>query len=1210
MNTAKFQGELEALGQRLQEALLKRSPLLQLQVRCGIRQEIVLILVEHLLHIEPDPEQTFAEIKRLLTEVAPDLFRSGLVQYATGQTQFLPVRAYLRIVGYQEPYQSQAFTLEPSAPVAKPVEPSVVRPSVRPAALPPPVPVILSPHPIAAAPVAEPEVTEAPEFVEEQAAASVEPLEAEPIAEGISGEGISEEDISGEIATQPEPVAEADFSDVTPDPEEAVAFEPEAPISEALVTEETTIAEDELPQLETLPEGWAEVLKAEIYDPIALEETIIIPEQVAPEVAAPEIFEPAPESSEPGAIAPESSETEVPEIEELEASEVEPEISEPESIAPQVFEPEVPEIEEPEAIAPQVFEPEVLEISEPEAIAPEISEPEISEVEPEVPEPEISEPEAIAPEIFEPEVSNFELEISEPEAIAPQVFEPEVPEIEPEISEPESSEPKAIAPEISEPEVPEISEPEAIAPEISEPEVPEIEELEAIAPQVFEPEVPEISEPEAIAPQVFEPEVSNFEPEISEPEAIAPQVFEPEVPEISKPEAIAPQVFEPEVPEISEPEVPEIEEPEAIAPEIFEPEASEVEPEIEEPEAIAPEVFEPEIYEVEPEIYESAEPAIEISELETGEPKAQISEPEILIAEIGAAETASVLEPHDEVTDYPSPSEEVSDLQSLSELSDVEGIQVDRDDSMALIQPSEIAEPEPVPSEAIAPNISALATPTPEKVEPQSEISTPTLKPLEGELPGAQASSPATSNAVPGDSQPPRSRTGFTLSTLMLGGAVGLFGLVTGAYVLSRPCVLGSVCEPIQKAQQLDQQATQTIATTDSALAVVEAYDQLTEANYLLGTIPSWSGQHQAAQALQATYENKSKMLGQVVKALKQGNAAAQKSQNPPHPLPKWRQIQWDWREAIALLEKVPPDSPVLSLAQKKLAEYKVNLDTTDRRVLVEQGAQDKVTTARKTAEVAENRANLATTPESWQQVYLTWEAAINLLQQVPQGTMAHAEAAQFISLYQSKMAEADNRRNQEQASTGSYQEAVKLAEQARNWERQNQWTQAVAAWRSAFTNIQQISQGTTYYSQAQPLVSEYQAALTQAETNLDRTSAMQRVKPDLDRACLGTELGANLEANLKSQAGMSKVCTYTLSPTAIRIQVTPQYDQAVENVITRAQTQGDARARAEVTTQVNELLRNLADIGKTAQVPIELYSSNGSMFANYNPNASGYVAR
>jgi hypothetical protein len=139
-------------------------------------------------------------------------------------------------------------------------------------------------------------------------------------------------------------------------------------------------------------------------------------------------------------------------------------------------------------------------------------------------------------------------------------------------------------------------------------------------------------------------------------------------------------------------------------------------------------------------------------------------------------------------------------------------------------------------------------------------------------------------------------------------------------------------------------------------------------------------------------------------------------------------------------------------------------------------------------------------------------------------------------------------------------------------------------------------------YTQAQPLISEYKAALTQAEANLNRSSAMQNVKPNLDRTCLGKYPGA--------PTGVSKVCTYTLSPEGIRIQITPQYDQAVENAIARAQTQGSANARTAVTTQVNSLLKDLAEIGKMAQVPIALYNSDGSLFANYMPDKAGYVVR
>ncbi|HEY9642313.1 MAG TPA: hypothetical protein V6C57_17635, partial [Coleofasciculaceae cyanobacterium] len=72
----------------------------------------------------------------------------------------------------------------------------------------------------------------------------------------------------------------------------------------------------------------------------------------------------------------------------------------------------------------------------------------------------------------------------------------------------------------------------------------------------------------------------------------------------------------------------------------------------------------------------------------------------------------------------------------------------------------------------------------------------------------------------------------------------------------------------------------------------------------------------------------------------------------------------------------------------------------------------------------------------------------------------------------------------------------------------------------------------------------------------------------------------------------------------------TPQYDQTVESTIANAQTQSNSSARTEVVNQVNVLLRHLAGISESAQVPVELYNSNGSKFATYAPDVSGYVTR
>ena len=436
----------------------------------------------------------------------------------------------------------------------------------------------------------------------------------------------------------------------------------------------------------------------------------------------------------------------------------------------------------------------------------------------------------------------------------------------------------------------------------------------------------------------------------------------------------------------------------------------------------------------------------------------------------------------------------------------------------------------------------------------------------------------------------PQPRSRWSASGVMLTGSVGLFALVSATYALTRPCVLGSACEPLQKAQQLDQQASQTIASTDSALKVAEAYNQIDQARRLLGTIPEWSSQYQTAQSLRSTYNDKADVVGRVLRALKQANSAALQSQNPPHPVQYWRKIQLTWREAIAMLEKVPANSPVAPLAHKKLQDYQANLAQTDARVITEQDAQDKVTNARNTAQVAETKAGLASSPESWQQVYLTWEAAIALLMQIPQGTMAQVEAKQLIPSYQAKMANASQRRLQEAASTGSLQDAINSAEQARSLEQKNQWQPAIDAWQHALDTVQGIPQGTSYYLQAQALVGEYQTALTQAKESQRRLSAMQAIKPDLSRICGGT----------------LNVCTYTFAPEAVRVQITAQYDQVVESHINNSQLRGNFSARSEVVNQVNQLLQQLSGLSEKAKVPIELYNSNGSKFGTYTPNPSG----
>ena len=1016
------QSQLEELGQSLRHSLQRRSPWLQLQVQCAVKQSTLLVLIEHLLHIEPDPELTFGDLEDALIEQSEALLQSGFTQSIVGNSRSLPVRAYIRISGYQQPYATDTFPVEPqpaeteSSNAPQFVQPASLEPLAPELALAPeiPEPIAAEPEPIAAELVA-------PEPEPEPIAAEPEPIAAEPIAP--EPEPIVLEPEPEPIAPEPEPIA-AEL--VAPEPEpEPIAAEPEPIAAELIAPEPEPIA----PEPE--PEPIAAELVAPEPEPIAAEPE---PEPIAAELVAPE---PEPIAAEP--IAPE------PEPE----PEPEPIALEPEPIAAEP---------EPEPIALEPIAPE----PEPEPIAAELIAPE--------PEPIVPEPELVAPE---PEPIAAE---PEPELVAPE-------------PEPIAAEPEPIVPSL-------MAEPK-LETELAVPEWASTSEHlaeQAIEPHEFESVTVDPAPPGIEAVDLAAQPSADYL--LSSPWDTTGSAVDLTLP-------ISPSWLE-------------------ATPEAIVDHPSTDHPSAEPIAAIAPND------EIKPDAIAGV-PAIEPNQSNPSEPV--LDNPFVLLGEIELEST----EPEPPaVTDNP-----------LIELPD---------------------------SYLFDPTTTLPANHQANIVSPSSELDlwSQSIEPPIEEPPIEE--SPTTimrsseSSVVPRERQvivveqlvQPSPRSRWSASGVMLTGSVGLFALVSSTYALTRPCVLGSTCEPLEKAQQLDQQASQTIASTDSALKVAEAYHQLDQARQMLSTIPIWSSQYKTAQALQSTYGTKAEVVGRVVRALKQANAAALQSQNPPHPVQYWRKIQLTWREAIALLEKVPSNSPVAALAHRKLQDYQANLSQTDARVITEQDAQEKVTTARNTAQVAETKAGLASSPESWQQVYLTWEAAIALLMQIPEGTMAQVEAKQLIPSYQTKMAEASQRRLQEAASTGSLQDAINSAEQARSLEQKNQWQPAIDAWQTALDTVQKIPQGTSYYLQAQALIGEYQTALTQAKESQRRLSAMQAIKPDLSRICGGT----------------LNVCTYTFAPEAVRVQITAQYDQVVESHINTSQLRGNFSARSEVVNQVNQLLQ------------------------------------
>lgn len=429
------------------------------------------------------------------------------------------------------------------------------------------------------------------------------------------------------------------------------------------------------------------------------------------------------------------------------------------------------------------------------------------------------------------------------------------------------------------------------------------------------------------------------------------------------------------------------------------------------------------------------------------------------------------------------------------------------------------------------------------------------------------------------------------VAALAVSAVLGLVALLGGGYVLSRPCVIGE-CLPLKTAEQLNSKSMQTIQAQTSASDAELIYEQLVEASYLLSTIPPWSKYHATAQELLSDYEDDAQILGYIVTAQKQAFSAASASQNPPHPLETWQEIRAGWQGAIAQLQQVPAGSFAIPLAQAKLTEYQANLATINRRIAIEEDAQRKIVSARKTAQLAETRESIADSVEDWQLAHVTWQVVVSQLQNISRHTMADAEAQQLLAIYQPRLTSAGNRRTQEEISSKTYSQAVGLANRARQLETQNQWSQAVASWRDALDNAQQVPTDTTYHDQAQPLVSSYTNALASAEERLRTAVSLQSALPSLANICSGTP----------------QICSYTFAENVIRVSITAEYDQAVEDALADTQRSGDIVAQAGVVAHVGALLRSLAVISDSAQVSIELYNSDGTLVGTYVPHLSGYV--
>lgn len=330
---------------------------------------------------------------------------------------------------------------------------------------------------------------------------------------------------------------------------------------------------------------------------------------------------------------------------------------------------------------------------------------------------------------------------------------------------------------------------------------------------------------------------------------------------------------------------------------------------------------------------------------------------------------------------------------------------------------------------------------------------------------------------------------------------IGVSSIVLGAtYLLTRPCVVGS-CRLLQASYQTNRQVRQFIrqATTKSQLE--QARSQLLGTMVLLRSIPPWSPHYSEASRQLQAYQAKAANLEHLVAALTHASLAHQQV-NPPHSIAEWSEVRSHWQRAINQLVQIPPDSVAYPLAAAKLPVYRAALATIEHHYKTEQRATEHLAEAKRIAQVATARQTLAQNPEGWQVVTATWSRAINQLRGIPSYTLAYQDVATLLRQYQQQVAYAQQRYVTEVAMEKLYRTATDLGDQARQFQQQQQWSEAQQTWQAAISQAQQIPADSFYHSSAQALIHAYRSELDQVE------QALKTGKPSSADTRVDTKVG------------------------------------------------------------------------------------------------------
>ena len=427
---------------------------------------------------------------------------------------------------------------------------------------------------------------------------------------------------------------------------------------------------------------------------------------------------------------------------------------------------------------------------------------------------------------------------------------------------------------------------------------------------------------------------------------------------------------------------------------------------------------------------------------------------------------------------------------------------------------------------------------------------------------------------------------------LVIVGAFGFVLLGVLGFVFTRPCTVGG-CDRIETAETKGNDAISSLQDASTLADVTEAKKELQHSIQMLEPIPLWSSHYEAAQAMLPGYEQQLVALDLVSEAQGKAYSAAVKSQDPPHPASVWEEVACEWREATSALSRVPEDSPVRSLAERKLVEYRANLSTILVRIETEAGAEVSLRQAQAAASQATQQAEQADSLEAWEVVLSNWDTAVENLRRIPQGTQAYGEAQSILPEYEEKRLEVRSRVEQERSASRVLFSAAQLSTEAESAEAEEQWSLSAEKWNLAIFQLREVPDTSLAHTEAQSRLATYTAKLDEAENNREVSLRFQPIEPSFYLIC-----GAN---NVQ-------VCTYNMKSGKVHMNIAAGYDSVINESITPPPQRTGIESDAQLISEGNRLLEQITLLSTQAQIPVELYDAEGTFLARYSPDLEGFV--